>query len=57
MNGSLIRMVAIAEDAAMNDAILMRSFIEHLFFNVHKTCNSLQGMDEILRIEKVSKNE
>jgi hypothetical protein len=59
MNGSLIKKVAIAEVAAMNEAILMRSFIEHLFFNVQKNLNSHKiriytffGMKKLVRINK-----
>jgi hypothetical protein len=38
MNGSLINNVAIADDAAIKDAILMRSFMAHLFLKVRSFC-------------------
>jgi hypothetical protein len=60
MNGSLIKKVAIAEVAAMNEAILMRSFIEHLFFNVQKNLNSYKiriytyfGMKKLSLLESI----
>jgi hypothetical protein len=43
VNGSFISIVAIADEAAINDAILMNSFIEHLFFNVRSYKNLVQN--------------